>query len=270
MHSPYVLQVARENGYTKTASAISALCRDETKEEIKDESAIAPVDRPVIPLQSVFASELRAKLATGVSQRLQSNLESTDATPYVSNLGLHHTVPNERHMFADSTTLATDTDILPHTLTPTSTATPAIVSTPAPIPAPTTAAPAKPKMSLSKLVEFPGDPVKLKAHLEDQNIALNGKDMYGLTALMKFAAWDKVDLVEMLLPRLSAEEVNTTGGKQKLPVLHYCVDMDAVHTLRALLRDTRVDQAAVDEHGRTFRQHAKYFNRHALVDAISK
>lgn len=117
------------------------------------------------------------------------------------------------------------------------------------------------KMALSKLVEFPGDPAKLKTLLEDANIALNGKDMYGITALMKFAAWNKVDLLHLLLPHLNTEEVNTTGGKQRLPLLHYCVDMGANSTLTVLVDDYRVDQCAVDEHNRTFRQHARHVGK---------
>jgi len=66
-------------------------------------------------------------------------------------------------------------------------------------------------IALSKLVEFPGDPTKLKELLSDPSVALNGKDMYGITALMKFAAWNKVDLLHLLLPLLDSEEVNTTG-----------------------------------------------------------
>eukprot|EP00388_Colpodella_angusta_P032593 GDKK01027073.1.p2 GENE.GDKK01027073.1~~GDKK01027073.1.p2 ORF type:complete len:208 (+),score=30.75 GDKK01027073.1:1-624(+) len=114
------------------------------------------------------------------------------------------------------------------------------------------------KTALSKLVEFPGDPVKLKTYLEDPNVLLNGKDMYGITALMKFAAWNKVDLLHLLLPHLNCDEVNTTGGKQKLPLLHYCVDMGANSTLTVLVEDYRVDQCAVDEHNRTFREHARH------------
>jgi hypothetical protein len=92
--------------------------------------------------------------------------------------------------------------------------------------------------------------------------------MYGITALMKFAAWNKVELLNLLLPALSAEEVNVTGGKQKLPCLHYCVDMDAVEALCVLLADGRVDTASVDEHGRTFREHAVHVGKRGLLEEL--
>lgn len=213
------------------------------------------LDNTAAHLQSVFASELKAKLAVGSCSHTSCSEASESLSVY--SLGLHHTVPFERHMFSDSTSVSGTKPAAPVTTS----SVPTIAATSAP-------AQAKPKTALSKLVEFPGDPAKLREYLADDSIALNGKDMYGLTALMKFAAWDKVDLLEILLPRLSAEEVNATGGKQKLPLLHYCVDMDAANTLRVLLRDTRVDQEAVDECGRTFRAHAEYFHKQCLLSSV--
>lgn len=127
------------------------------------------------------------------------------------------------------------------------------------------------KIALSKLVEFPGDPSKLQTQLQDRKIALNGKDMYGLTALMKFAAWDKVDLLQLLLPHLNTNEINVTGGKQKLPLLHYCIDMGASRTLTVLLGDKRVDQNQRDEHGRTFQEHAHHVGKGEwLAEVVNK
>ena len=58
--------------------------------------------------------------------------------------------------------------------------------------------------------------------------------------------------VDLVIPR---------GGKQRLPLLHYCVDMGANSTLTVLVDDYRVDQCAVDEHNRTFRQHARHVGK---------
>ncbi len=72
--------------------------------------------------------------------------------------------------------------------------------------------------NLSKLIEYPGDE-KLVAnyvHLHSKyhenvcsgsngvpSVLLNGKDAQGYTALHKFAMWDRVELLEMLLLVLS-------------------------------------------------------------------
>jgi hypothetical protein len=55
--------------------------------------------------------------------------------------------------------------------------------------------------------------------------------------------------------------VNVTGGRQKLPLLHYCVDMEAWEALQLLLADGRVDVSAVDEHGRTYVEHARHTDK---------
>ena len=57
-------------------------------------------------------------------------------------------------------------------------------------------------------------------------VAPAGKDMYGLTALHKFAAWDKDALVEILLPYLSNDEVNLPSKEKQTP-LHVIAEMEA-------------------------------------------
>jgi len=158
------------------------------------------------------------------------------------------------------------------------------------------------KVALSKLVEYPGDPQKLRDIIvssigtegigtytdkgsaglvgtaasskpssgtgSSTMVDLNGKDMYGTTALMKFAAWDKVDLLAILLPYLTAEEINTTGGKEQLPCLHYCVDAYAIRALRVLLEDNQVDKLARDQHGRTWQEYALHLGKRDLLLGI--
>lgn len=166
----------------------------------------------------------------------------------------------------------------------------------------------KQKLSLSKLIEYPGDPLQLndillpyhqlqsvtcddnsncidssdKKYIVDnqmeqygKNIDLNGKDMYGLTALMKYAAWNKVDLVRMLLPYLTAEQVNTRGGSkdQQYTCLHYCIDMEAVDTLAFLLKEAisnggKVDTTAVDAQGRTYIEYSRIVGKQHMIDIL--
>lgn len=232
------LQVALENGYIFTAAAI-AEHYDSSYNRLLDEPEFAAPEQPAADLVHVaLAAELKKKLSV-------HPVEVLDETGGPENgiFGLAPTTTVERQMFACSSASKTAD-------------------------AAEAVKPLKAKMALSKMIEFPGDPVRLAELLQDETVAPNGKDMYGITALMKSAAWNKVELVKMLLPALSTEEVNVTGGKQKLPCLHYCVDMDAVEALRVLLADERVDTSSVDEHGRTFREHAVHMGKRALLDEL--
>jgi hypothetical protein len=73
-------------------------------------------------------------------------------------------------------------------------------------------------ISLSKIIEFPGDFTAIKQILEKNNdidsdliIDPGGIDMFGLTAFHKFASWNKVDLLELLLPYLKDSDINMSG-----------------------------------------------------------
>lgn len=57
--------------------------------------------------------------------------------------------------------------------------------------------------ALSKFVEFPGDPVMVEKLLREGKVDPAGLDMFGWSALHKFAAWDKVDLLALLMPFLT-------------------------------------------------------------------
>ena len=92
------------------------------------------------------------------------------------------------------------------------------------------------KPALSKLVEYPGDPVEVKRLLEAGEVAPHGADLFGLTALHKFSSWDKVDLIGLLLPYLDAEMCNVPAGQDKLTPLHACVGMGALRATRLLLQ----------------------------------
>eukprot|EP00927_Polykrikos_kofoidii_P013588 TRINITY_DN15906_c0_g2_i2.p1 TRINITY_DN15906_c0_g2~~TRINITY_DN15906_c0_g2_i2.p1 ORF type:complete len:367 (-),score=82.50 TRINITY_DN15906_c0_g2_i2:14-1114(-) len=111
-----------------------------------------------------------------------------------------------------------------------------------------------PMRALSKLVEYPGDPEAIKRHLADPTVNPAGRDMFSLTAFHKFAAWDKVDLLELLSPHLEDEDVNAVGGDDGFSALHHAVSMGAVHTLRMLLKDPRIRRDVKDRTGRTPRE----------------
>ena len=107
------------------------------------------------------------------------------------------------------------------------------------------------KRALSKLVEYPGDPEAVGRLLLDAAIDAAGADMFGLTALHKFAAWDKVGLVELLLPALDAAAINAVGGETGATALHQAIDMGAVRAARRLLQDERLDLTVTDGAGNT-------------------
>jgi len=109
------------------------------------------------------------------------------------------------------------------------------------------------RRALSKLVDFPGDLEEIRAHLnntEEGAAGINpaGADSYGLTALHKFASWNKTDYLDMLLPRLSKEELNVRDPEGKT-ALHYAVEMASVAAVKALVA-AGVDTEAKDGKGR--------------------
>jgi ankyrin repeat protein len=103
--------------------------------------------------------------------------------------------------------------------------------------------------SLSKLVEYPGNKAEVEALLRRSDVQVNGKDMFGLTALHKFAGWDQPDLLHLLLSRDDVN-MNPTDANGWTP-LHTCVDMGARRTLTMLVEDRRVVVDVRDKRGRT-------------------
>jgi ankyrin repeat protein len=113
------------------------------------------------------------------------------------------------------------------------------------------------KQSLSKLVEYPGDVAKIQQWLNDPSIDPAGKDFYGLPALHKFASWDKVDLLDLLLPQLSSSDVNTQGGDDGSTALHSCIEMGAVRALERLAKDERIIPTTTNKRGKTIKHLAE-------------
>ncbi len=122
-------------------------------------------------------------------------------------------------------------------------------------------------------MEYPGDITKLKDMI-DKPDAFNaaGKDMFGWCAIHKFASWNKVDLLEVILNPgiLSPADVNDTSNPDGFSVVHCCVDNGAIQSLNLLLRDSRVVRDANDKKGRSPLQLAREKGDHRFVDLLEK
>jgi len=101
---------------------------------------------------------------------------------------------------------------------------------------------------LSKMVDFPGDIEEVQKHLADDQVDPGGKDAYSLTALHKFASWNKVDLLDVLLPKLTKEQINEQDRDGKT-ALHWAVEMASVAAIKRLRNE--VDRNIKDNKGRT-------------------
>lgn len=106
-------------------------------------------------------------------------------------------------------------------------------------------------ISLSQRVEYPGDidAVKIMVAQRD-HYELNGRDMFGLTALHKFSSWNKVDLIDLLLPLLTVDEVNAVSP-DGYSSLHHAVESRASESIARLLQDDRVDATLINKGGKT-------------------
>ena len=83
-----------------------------------------------------------------------------------------------------------------------------------------------------------------------------GRDLFGLSALHKFAAWDKAELAELLLPYLESADVNRPAGPERQTPLHAIADMGGSRVLSLLLArrakgQLTLDLDATDSQGRT-------------------
>ena len=105
------------------------------------------------------------------------------------------------------------------------------------------------KPALSKLVDFPGDKDEIAKMLAEDRVDPAGKDAFGLTALIKFASWNKVDLIDLVLDKLSREEVNAADRDGKT-ALHWAVEMASVASIERLVACDRVDKEVKDAKGR--------------------
>jgi ankyrin repeat protein len=125
------------------------------------------------------------------------------------------------------------------------------------------------RQPLSKMVEYPGDPELLTLSLSNPEVDPNGKDMFGWTALHKFASWDKVDLVEILLSKSRDYiDINMCAGPNKFTPLHVAIDMGATRTAHYLLHHEDINISIVDKNGNTALSLAKIKSLDAIVGII--
>ena len=128
-----------------------------------------------------------------------------------------------------------------------------------------------PLPSLSKFIEYPGDPLQITALLNEGKVDPGGKDMLGYTALHKFVSWDKVDLLELLCPHLSPEQIMIPAGGPSDPnlysCLHLCVEMRAWRSLKYLTSELNVRRLGVDLEAKDKRNQSF---RDLLQDAVRR
>ena len=90
------------------------------------------------------------------------------------------------------------------------------------------------RVPLSKLIDFPGDAEAISKHLQDEaKINPAGADSYGITALHKFASWNKTNFLDLLIPKLTKEELNAVCPDGKT-ALHWAVEMAAVAAVKTV------------------------------------
>ena len=106
----------------------------------------------------------------------------------------------------------------------------------------------KRKTPLSKLIEYPGDYHELSKLLGDTEIDINGKDMYGWAAIHKYASWDKLDSLKLLISSLpDVQDIYLRGGPHGFTCLHSAIDMGAMKCYHYLI--TIMDESVCDKTG---------------------
>ena len=106
----------------------------------------------------------------------------------------------------------------------------------------------KRKTPLSKLIEYPGDYHKLSKLLGDTETDINGKDMYGWAAIHKYASWDKLDSLKLLISFLpDVQDIYLRGGPHGFTCLHSAIDMGAMKCYHYLI--TVMDESVCDKTG---------------------
>mmetsp|Transcript_4098 Transcript_4098/g.4747 ORF Transcript_4098/g.4747 Transcript_4098/m.4747 type:complete len:383 (-) Transcript_4098:163-1311(-) len=103
---------------------------------------------------------------------------------------------------------------------------------------------------LSKCVDFPGDVNEIRKLLADPAVDPAGTDAFGLTALHKFASWNKTELIDMLLPKLTPEQINFQDQDGKT-ALHWACEMASVAVVGKLVSEGNIDASLKDKKGRT-------------------
>jgi ankyrin repeat protein len=125
------------------------------------------------------------------------------------------------------------------------------------------------RRALSKLVDFPGDVDEITKHLENSGeIDPAGKDAFGLCALHKFASWNKIVLLDLLIPKLTKDDLMATCKEGKT-ALHWAVEMASVASVKTLVA-AGVEIEAKDGKGRTVGDILEAVPQSGIIDRIKK
>ena len=97
------------------------------------------------------------------------------------------------------------------------------------------------RSAISKHLEYPGDRAALQRMVAAATeFDINGKDMFGLSALHKLSSWDKPDLLAVLLKggggAVETVDVHSVTAVDGYTCMHCAVDMRALSSLEWLLR----------------------------------
>jgi ankyrin repeat protein len=99
-------------------------------------------------------------------------------------------------------------------------------------------------IALSKLLEYPPNLEEVIGLLRlnfstthESFYDINGKDMFGLTALHKAAAWDAMELLNVLLETadINVNQQSHSFENNGFTALHFAIDANSVRAVRRLL-----------------------------------
>ncbi len=95
-----------------------------------------------------------------------------------------------------------------------------------------------------------------------------GTDSYGLTALHKFSSWNKTAFLDMLIPHLTAEELELPCPDGKTAI-HWAVEMASVASVKTLVK-AGVNTEAKDGKGKTVREILGSVEPSGVIERLQK